>query len=159
MSKSFVNSEVFEAVQQRIKIARMAKVEDMMEMEVLKEMKEAAAAAAAMVAAVAQMKEMKEMKEAVAAAAAAAKRKKMKEAGGGVGCGGGGGEKDGVWQILFVINLTLVRTILSTIISLKPSKKQRRTTTLRGSSPAIWRERINRQKMFPPLQIQNQTFN
>ena len=157
MSKSFVNSEVFEAVQQRIKIARMAKVEDMMEMEVLKEMKEAAAAAAAMVAAVAQMKEMKEA--AAAAAVAAAKRKKMKEAGGGVGCGGGGGEKDGVWQILFVINLTLVRTILSTIISLKPSKKQRRTTTLRGSSPAIWRERINRQKMFPPLQIQNQTFN
>ena len=157
MSKSFVNSEVFEAVQQRIKIARMAKVEDMMEMEVLKEMKEAAAAAAAMVAAVAQMKEMKEAT--AAAAVAAAKRKKMKEAGGGVGCGGGGGEKDGVWQILFVINLTLVRTILSTIISLKPSKKQRRTTTLRGSSPAIWRERINRQKMFPPLQIQNQTFN
>jgi hypothetical protein len=25
------------------------------------------------------------------------------------------------------------------------------------ASPAIWRERINRQKMFPPLQ--NQTFN
>ena len=83
MSKSFVNSEVFEAVQQRIKIARMAKVEDMMEMEVLKEMKEAAAAAVA-----------------------AAKRKKMKEAGGGVGCGGGGGEKDGVCQKFFVINLT-----------------------------------------------------
>ena len=31
-----MNSEVFEAVQQRIKIARMAKVEDMMEMEVLR---------------------------------------------------------------------------------------------------------------------------
>jgi len=49
--KEFVDSAVLEAVQQRtdkVKIARRAKVEEMMamEMEVLKEMKEAAAAAA-----------------------------------------------------------------------------------------------------------------
>ena len=33
----------------------------------------------------------------------------------------------------------------------------RPVTSRWGSSPSIWRERINRQKMFPPLQ--NQPFN
>jgi hypothetical protein len=73
--EDFVDSEVLEAVQQRtdnVKIARTAKVEEMMEMEVLKKMKEAVAVAAAVA-------KRKEIMEAAAVAAAAVRRKEMQE--------------------------------------------------------------------------------